>query len=116
MTVFLDGPRMLAAAATTDGTSHDHVLSRAFAPGDMTRMSAGHRAVAEANSAELAGLLNYFLMADDGPSVQAILDATEAGVNGKVLPNYSPAAYYINALMNESDRQFDYVGTIVFTD
>ncbi len=112
---FADGVALAADLATTSAADRDVLVRTALtATGDMTRMSAGHRTIAEKMSPLFAQMEQYYVAADDGPD--GVLDMMAKLVNEAALPNYSPAYYFINALLPESERSFDYVGTVVFTD
>lgn len=89
----------------------------------ITRMSEGHRQVAQQMAPLFAGIKGYY-MGIQGPAPNPV-PATFKGAlaarekfNQLFLPNYSPTCFAINTLLppDNENRVLDFVGTILFQD
>ncbi len=83
-----------------------------FADGEPTKLSSGHRAVAQQVAPLMAGLQQIY----EARAVGATAEQTASGaaqLNAAVKDNYSPTAFMVQA-MPAGDRPMDYVATVVF--
>lgn len=110
-----EGPlRMIQTAPPADQSG---LIPQVFKTGNASGLSAGHRAVAQKleQMGLIAGLNQYYSGVLAGaPADQLAADV--AKMNAAVSPNYSPTAYFTQALQDDASRPVDYVATVVFTD
>jgi hypothetical protein len=109
---FVDGPLLISDLLGLSTDERQTFLARVFNPTQpMTKLSPGHRAVAEQVSPFFANLKDYYLGIFSGTQ---LAHGTRAAFNAKLKNNYSPAVYMINSFLpeNHEERRFDYVGTL----
>jgi hypothetical protein len=109
-----DGPLtnlMLAPADKRGG-----LVAQLFRDGDAAKLSSGHRQAAEQveQLGIIKGLLGFYSARASEDAAQA--DGIAAGLNAKVVGNYSPSAYMAQATRPQGERPMDYVATVVFID
>ena len=86
-----------------------------FAEGNAEGLSSGHRAVAESVRPLMGPLADYYQARAAGATVEDLAESA-AAVNASFADNYSPTAYFIQAMGDEANRAVDYVATVVFVD
>jgi hypothetical protein len=86
-----------------------------FADGDPAKLSAGHRAVAEAVAPLMPSLSQYYLARAGGVSIEDAAPAA-AMMNQHFAKNYSPTAFLVQSMGPSASRTVDYVATIAFVD
>lgn len=93
------------------------LIEQVFATGSPSRLSSGHRAVAEQVAPLMTGLSQYYMGKASGapaPMLEAGAAQLNAGVNN--VGNYSPTAFLANSTLPSGVRALDYVATVVFVD
>jgi hypothetical protein len=110
-----DGPLLLLQALNLETKENTGVINEAFSASENSRMSQGHRDVANEFAPMFAPLKDYYLGYNSG--LAQILGLKDV-FNQRMMRNYSPTSYVINTLLPENNdkRVLDYVGTIVFID
>jgi hypothetical protein len=84
-----------------------------FEAGNPTKLSSGHRAVAEQVAPLMGGLSQYYQARASGAPAE-MTSAAAAALNANVTTNYSPTAFLVNAMTDT--RSVDYVATVVFVN
>jgi len=113
-----EGPLLVVDSLKLPDVERDKLLHTVFIANKngMSKMSIGHRQVAEAYQSKFEPLEKYYLGVNGkwGPTLQARL--ISAGFRKGIPQNYSPTSFLINTLLpsNNSYRTMDYVATIVF--
>ena len=111
-----DGPLMVIDSMNLPGERKAELVKGIFVndPKKMSKMSAGHRDVAEAMQPRFAKLETYYMGVVDGGWQQWRSRAMRLLFNRQVPDNYSPTSYLINTLLppDNSNRTMDYVATI----
>ncbi len=113
-----EGP--LLGLLASNGTAPANAMSRIFPEGETpgaSKLSAGHRAVAQATKPLMGGVQGYYAARLTQQTAKA--DAIAQQVNGLTgnVANYSPTAFLVGAMIPDGNvRTIDYVATIVFTD
>ena len=110
-----DGPLLMLQKLQLENSEMQKEISSVFAASATSRMSTGHRAVAEEFAPLFAPLEGYY-KTYDAHSLQ--VDGIKKAFNSQMKPNYSPTAYMVNTLLPEANdhRVLDYVTTLVFID
>lgn len=110
-----DGPLLLLQAMNLEAKENAAVITEAFTASESSRMSQGHRDVANEFAPMFAPLKDYYLGYNSG--LAQILGLKDV-FNQRMKLNYSPTSYVINTLLpeNSDQRVLDYIGTIVFID
>jgi hypothetical protein len=83
-----------------------------------SKLSSGHRAVAEATKPLMGGLQQYYAASLGVPGLPPV-EALRANINGltKNVKNYSPTAFLVESMIPDAgQRSVDYVATVVFGD
>lgn len=110
-----DGPLLVLKAIDPTTADAGKIIRDMFTPTQNSRMSQGHRDVAAAFAPLFAPLENYYKnYLSNAPEVVGL----KAVFNQRMKRNYSPTAFLVNTLLpvNNKNRVFDYVATIVFVD
>lgn len=112
-----DGPLMVVDALKPPAQERQKLLSSVFVqnPASLTKLSAGHKAVATDMQPKFEPLSRYYLAAGGG-----LFDNLKARLISKAFireipENYSPTSFLINTLLprDNVNRTMDYVATIV---
>jgi len=111
-----EGPLATLNSLDISNSEKEDLLDTLFATGNMLTLSSGHRALAKnPKVVALIQALKGFYIAKLNRN-----EAMVAGITAQVNPvggrNYSPSAFLINSMLEDTDpgRQFDYVATIMF--
>jgi hypothetical protein len=110
-----EGPLLLFLAMDLDDDTTLALISEVFTATGTSRMSGGHRAVADQMAPHFTPLKTYYLGLNSGsPQVAGLKDA----FNTNMKANYSPTAFVVNTFLprDNETRAFDYLGTIMFVD
>jgi hypothetical protein len=105
-----EGPLLALLQAPVDGRAA--LVTEVFAEGTPSKLSSGHRAVAEQVAPLMAGLEQFFQARAAGATPEQAA-AAGAQLNAAVQPNYSPTAFMVHA-MPAADRSVEYVATVAF--
>lgn len=110
-----DGPVLMMQKLELSGSDFAKTITDIFVASATSRMSQGHRDVANEFAPLFAPLENYYKGHSTGAT--EILGLKQI-FNAKMAANYSPTAYMINTLLPASNdhRAMDYVATLVFID
>jgi hypothetical protein len=110
-----DGPVLMMQKLELSGADLAKTISDVFVASGTSRMSQGHRDVANEFAPLFAPLENYYKGHNSG--AMEILGLKQI-FNTKMNANYSPTAYMLNTLLPETNdhRAMDYVATLVFID
>jgi|SRR5581483_1263222 len=112
-----EGPLLVVDSLKLPDAERDKLLHAVFveSKSGMSKMSVGHREVAEKMQPKFAPLEKYYLGVNGkwGPSWDARF--ISAGFKRGIPQNYSPTSFLINTLLpsNNRNRTMDYVATIV---
>ncbi|MFN0220086.1 MAG: hypothetical protein ACKVP4_14885, partial [Hyphomicrobium sp.] len=114
-----DGPLMVIDSMNLPKADRDARLHSVFMEsGDgLSKMSSGHRKVAEEMKPKFAPLEQYYMGVTGGGIFAKIKARTITKAFRLAVPeNYSPTAFLVNTLLppDNSNRSMDYVATIVF--
>jgi hypothetical protein len=88
------------------------LLTPIFAEGSPSKLSSGHRAVAQQVAPLMAGLQQVYQARASGATAEQVAQGA-AELNANVKENYSPTAFMVQAMPAEN-RKVEYVATIVF--
>jgi hypothetical protein len=105
-----EGPLLALLQAPAD--SRQALVAQVFADGSPSKLSSGHRAVAEQVAPLMGGLAQIYQARAGGATVEQTAEGA-AQLNANVLDNYSPTAFMVQA-MPAGQRPVDYVATVVF--
>lgn len=105
-----EGPLLSLLVAPAE--SRAALVQQVFADGSPSKLSSGHRAVAEQVAPLMAGLTQIY-QARAGGATPEQTAAGAAQLNAAVKDNYSPTAFMVHA-MPTGERTMDYVATVVF--
>lgn len=109
-----EGP--LASVLGAPAEQRGALIEQMFTSMAAANMSSGHRATAEATGPMMAPLQQYYqARAAGSPANNPQLAPIFQGLNGAVMPNYSPTAFHALATKSGT-RLMDYVATVVFVD
>ncbi len=110
-----DGPVLMLQKLELSGADLAKTITDIFVASGTSRMSQGHRDVANEFAPLFAPLENYYKAYNSG--AMEILGLKQI-FNAKMNANYSPTAYMVNTLLPETNdhRAMDYVATLVFID
>lgn len=110
-----DGPVLMLQKLELSAPDLKQTIQDIFVASATSRMSQGHRDVANEFAPLFAPLENYYK--DYNSGAMEILGLKQV-FNAKMKANYSPTAYMINTLLPETKdhRAMDYVATLVFID
>lgn len=110
-----DGPLLMFQKLQLEAIELQKEITSVFTASATSRMSTGHRAVAEEFAPLFAPLEGYYKTYDTN-SLQ--ISGVKKAFNTQMKPNYSPTAYMVNTLLPEANdhRVIDYVTTLVFID
>jgi hypothetical protein len=110
-----DGPVLMMQKLELSGADLAKTISDVFVASGTSRMSQGHRDVANEFAPLFAPLENYYKGHNSG--AMEILGLKQI-FNTKMNANYSPTAFMVNTLLPEANdhRAMDYVATLVFID
>lgn len=112
-----DGPLMVIDTMKLPEEQKSALVKGIFVndPAKMSKMSAGHRDVAEAMQPRFEKLQTYYMGVVDGGWQQWRSRAMRLLFNRQVPDNYSPTSYLINTLLplDNTYRTMDYVATVV---
>jgi hypothetical protein len=112
-----EGPLLVVDSLKLPDAARDKLLHTVFVPSKdgLSKMSVGHRQVAEQYQSKFEPLEKYYLGVNGkwGPTLQARL--ISSGFRNGIPQNYSPTSFLINTLLppNNTYRTMDYVATIV---
>ena len=97
------------------GVELEKTISDVFLASATSRMSSGHRDVANEFAPLFTPLENYYKAYNSG--AMEIVGLKQI-FNTKMKANYSPTAYMVNTLLpvSNDNRAMDYVATLVFID
>lgn len=110
-----EGPLLLFLAMDLDDNTTMELINEVFTATGTSKMSAGHRAVAEQMAPHFAPLKTYYVgLNSASPQIVGL----KAAFNANMKANYSPTAFVVNTILprDNDTRAFDYLGTIVFVD
>jgi hypothetical protein len=110
-----EGPLVSILAAPA--AQRADLVAQIFVAGNASRLSSGHRAVAEQVAPLMSGLSQYYGARAQGATVEMTAGAAgqlNAGVQN--VPNYSPTSFIVSAVQPAGLRKIDYVATVVFVD
>jgi len=110
-----EGPLLTILGAPAE--TRAGLIDTVFGGGNAGRLSSGHRAVAEQVAPLMSGLSQYYGARAQGATITMTREGAEqlnAGVQN--VPNYSPTAFLVNAMLPAGVRTIDYVATVVFVD
>lgn len=110
-----------SGAAPRDGAGIQSVLGAIFptTPGaNSGKLSSGHRAVAETTKPLMTGVQGYYAAKFSQDNAQAAAIAKQVNAAAMDVPNYSPTAFLVNAMLpvDNQFRRVDYVATVIFGD
>jgi hypothetical protein len=110
-----DGPVLMMQKLELSGADLAKTITDIFVASATSRMSPGHRDVANEFAPLFAPLENYYKGYNSG--AMEILGLKQI-FNTKMNANYSPTAFMVNTLLPETNdhRAMDYVATLVFID
>ncbi len=108
-----EGP--LRALAFLPADEQPAAMGQVFAEGNASGLSSGHRAVAESVAPLMEPLSQYYGARMMGASIDD-MGATADAIGEDFADNYSPTAYFIAAMGDDSSRPVDYVATIAFVN
>lgn len=110
-----DGPVLMLQKLELEEADLAKTITDIFVASGTSRMSSGHRDVANEFAPLFAPLENYYKGYQSG--AMEILGLKQI-FNTKMAANYSPTAYMVNTLLPVSNdhRAMDYVATLVFID
>jgi hypothetical protein len=110
-----EGPLVSILGAPAEARAD--LVKQIFVDGNASRLSSGHRAVAEQVKPLMAGLAQYYGARAQGATAEMTSSAAgqlNAGVQN--VPNYSPTSFIVSAVQPAGLRKVDYVATVVFVD
>jgi hypothetical protein len=111
-----EGPLAILKALDISDSQKEDLMAVLFTQGNMSGLSAGHRALA--TNPHITTLVEALKVLYSAKLLGN--DVISAAVSGKINPpggrNYSPTSYIINSLLDSKDpeRKMDYVATIIF--
>ncbi len=113
-----DGPLTVIDGLKIPKSERDTLLQSVFVenPSKLSKMSEGHRKVAETMQPKFETLKDYYLGVSGGTVVQRLrARLIRSAFNRAVPENYSPTSYLLNTMLpaNNVNRTMDYVATIV---
>lgn len=112
-----DGPMMVINALRLPDDKEQGLLRDVFIenPDKLSKMSSGHRKVAEEMRSKFGPLERYYRWSSSRGWRKATARFARAVFNRWVPDNYSPTSYLINTMLPpyHPDRKMDYVATIV---
>jgi len=112
-----DGPLMVIDALKPPAEERKKLLASVFVqnPGRMTKLSAGHKSVAEQMQPKFEPLSRYYAGAGGGFFENAKARLISKAFIREIPENYSPTSYLINTLLprDSTYRSMDYVATVV---
>ena len=113
-----DGPLTVIDGLKIPKSERDALLQSVFVenPSKLSKMSEGHRKVAETMQPKFETLKDYYLGVSGGTVVQRLrARLIRSAFNRAVPENYSPTSYLLNTMLpaNNVNRTMDYVATIV---
>jgi hypothetical protein len=112
-----EGPLLVVDSLKLPAEEKKQVLHSIFVenPKNMTKLSPGHKTLAESMKPKFAPLEQYYLGVGGnwGPTIQARM--VSIAFNRGIPENYSPTSFLINTLLpaNNINRTMDYVATIM---
>jgi hypothetical protein len=112
-----DGPLLVINALQLPQADEDKLLKDVFAEkqGGLSKLSPGHRKLAEEMKPKFGPLQNYYLGISQPGWHRTKSRVARVLFNQQVPENYSPTSYLINTLLppDHPDRKMDYIATIV---
>ena len=113
-----DGPMTIIDGLKISNADRKPLLESVFVedPSEMSKMSEGHRKVAQTMQPKFVTLKDYYLGVSGGSIIQRVrARLIRTAFNTSVPENYSPTSYLLNTLLpkNNVNRTMDYVATIV---
>ncbi len=112
-----DGPLLVINALGLPQDDEDKLLHAVFVenPKALSKLSPGHRALAEEMKPKFGPLEKYYLGISASGWRRMKARVARALFNRQVPENYSPTSYLINTMLppDHPDRKMDYVATIV---
>lgn len=112
-----EGPLLVVDSLKLSAEEKKKVLHSIFVenPKSITKLSPGHKTLAESMKPKFAPLEQYYLGVGGnwGPTIQARM--VSVAFNRGIPDNYSPTSFLINTLLpaNNKNRTMDYVATIM---
>jgi hypothetical protein len=113
-----DGPLTVIDSLKITNADKKPLLESVFVenPSEMSKMSEGHRKVAQTMQPKFVTLKDYYLGVSGGSVIQRVrARLIRTAFNTSVPENYSPTSYLLNTLLPKDNvnRTMDYVATIV---
>jgi hypothetical protein len=113
-----DGPLTVIDGLKVPKDQRSALLQSVFVenPSKLSKMSEGHRKVAETMQPKFETLKDYYLGVSGGTVIQRLrARLIRSAFNRAVPENYSPTSYLLNTMLpaNNVNRTMDYVATIV---
>jgi hypothetical protein len=113
-----DGPLTVIDGLKITNADRKPLLESVFVenPAEMSKMSEGHRKVAQTMQPKFVTLKDYYLGVSGGSAIQRMrARLIRTAFNASVPENYSPTSYLLNTLLPKENvnRTMDYVATIV---
>ena len=112
-----DGPLMVLDSMKLSPADRDPMIAAIFKedPAKVSRMSAGHRKLAQDLSPKFAHLQQYYQGAAAGGLQRVSAWYVSTQFRRQIPDNYSPTSFLINTLLppNNSNRKMDYVATLL---
>lgn len=112
-----DGPLLVISSLRLSPERRDRMLQSVFVadPEGMSKMSEGHREIAQAMQEKFATLETYYRSAASGAWLGLKAKMIGGAISRAIPENYSPASFLINTLLppDNAYRTMDYVATIL---
>jgi hypothetical protein len=112
-----EGPLLVVDSLKLSADEKKKLLHTIFieTPSSLSKLSAGHKALAQSMAPKFAPLEKYYLGVGGawGPTIEARM--VSIAFNRGIPENYSPTSFLINTLLpaNNVNRTMDYVATIM---
>jgi hypothetical protein len=90
-------------------------VAKVFATGDAAKLSSGHRAVSEMVAPLMAPLEQFYMGTLAGAPAEQLAGAAMQ-LSAQMPLNYSPTAFIVHAMADDSVRKVDYVTTLTFVN
>ena len=112
-----EGPLMVIDSLKLPAAERDKLLHTVFVanPAGMSKMSEGHRKVAQSMSPKFAPLEEYYVGVNGGFTAGWKARMISNAFNKAIPENYSPTSFLINTFLppNNVNRTMDYIATIM---
>jgi hypothetical protein len=112
-----EGPLLVVDALKLPAAERDKVLHRVFVAdkGSATKLSPGHRSLAQSMQPKFAPLEEYYLGVNGGISAGWKARMISNAFNKAIPENYSPTSFLINTFLpsNNVNRTMDYIATVM---